>query len=312
MASALPGDGWNDVNYEIEGAPPEDPRKRPRAGAVIVSPSYFPVMEIRPKRGRLLTDLDGAAAPPAIVVNETFSRMGWPGQDPLGKRIRLYGRTGAALLPWMTVVGVIGDIVQNDESQGAHDPLIYIPYTQLPQRTMAVAARTVVPPESLGNLLRREVQTLDGDLPVTDLRTLDALLRERTRTWRVYGSMFAIFAGIALLLASVGLYAVVAHSVSQRTREIGVRMAMGATSGNIVSLIFAQSARQMIAGLAIGLAASFAVTQVLENMLVGVTPTDPLTLATVTAVLITAGIIGSAIPARRAMKVDPITALRHE
>jgi putative ABC transport system permease protein len=210
------------------------------------------------------------------------------------------------------VIGVIPDIVQSDTSQGSHDPLIYLPYRQLPQREMVVAARTLVPPDSLGSAFRREVQALDGDLPVTDLRTLDAMLWERTRSWRVYGSMFSIFAAMALLLASIGLYAVIAHSVIQRTQEIGVRMAMGASRQNILGMVFAHGMRQLIIGLAVGLVVSFALTRVLSALLVGVTPADPLTSVTAALVLTLAGVVGTAIPAHRAIKVDPMVALRYQ
>jgi putative ABC transport system permease protein len=156
------------------------------------------------------------------------------------------------------------------------------------------------------------VQALDGDLPVTDLRTLDAMLWERTRSWRIYGSMFSIFAALALLLASVGLYAVIAHSVSQRTQEIGVRMAMGASKQSILGMMFAHGMRQLIIGIAVGLAASFGLTRVLGALLVGVTPVDPLTFVTVALVLTLAAVVGTAIPAHRAMQVDPIVALRYQ
>jgi putative ABC transport system permease protein len=317
MASNLPGDGWTDFNYELQGAPPADSTKQLRTGAVIVSPTYFPVLEIRPRHGRVFSESDGVAGVPVVIVNESFVRMSWPGELALGKRLRLIMRTSGAPAgpgpqPWLTVVGVIPDIVQNDTSQGAHDPLIYVPYRQLPQREMVFAARTLVPPDSLSNAFRREVQVLDGDLPVTDLRTLDAMLWERTRSWRVYGSMFSVFAAMALMLASVGLYAVIAHSVSQRTQEIGIRMAMGASRQSILGMVFAHGMRQLIIGLAVGLAAAFGLTRVLGALLVGVTPFDPLTFATVALVLTLAAVVGTAIPARRAIKVDPMVALRYQ
>ena len=317
MASNLPGDGWTDFNFELENAPIADPRRLPRTGAVIVSPSYFPLMDIHPHHGRAFLDSDRTGGVPVVIVNETFARTAWPGQDALGKRLRLVQRSrgvpvSTAPQPWRTVVGIVPDIVQSDTSQGAHDPLIYLPYRQLPQRDMVIAARTLVPPETLGHAFRREVQALDADLPVTDLRTLDRILWERTRSWRVYGSMFSIFAGIALLLAAVGLYAVIAHSVSQRTQEIGIRMAMGASAQNLLGMVFAHGMRQLLVGVLLGLAGSFGLTQALRSQLVGVTPTDPVTLATVAFVLTGAGVIGCAVPALRAVKVDPMEALRHQ
>jgi predicted permease len=320
MASNLPGDGWTDFTYELEGHPWADFRKLPRVGGVVVSPSYFPALGIQPVGGRVLSDLDGVSGVPAVVVNKTFTRMSWPNDDPLGKRLRLIilpantpnGPAASVPQAWLTVVGVVQDIVQSDSSQGAHDPLIYLPYQRLPQREMVVAARTLVPPGSLTNSFRREVMAMDQNLPVTDLRTLDALLRERAWPWRIYGSMFSIFAAIALLLASVGLYAVIAHSVSQRTQEIGVRMALGASREAILRMVLLQGFRQFLIGLAAGLVTSFGLTQILDDLLISVQPLDPLTFLSVALVLALAAVLGCAIPAGRAMRVDPIVALRYE
>jgi len=177
---------------------------------------------------------------------------------------------------------------------------------------MAVLARTRVNAASLGNTFRREVQAIDPDLPVRDMVTLDDQLALSRWPLRVFGSMFAIFAAIALLLATVGLYAVVAYGVSQRTPEIGVRVALGASSGSILRMIFTTGMRQAAIGLVLGLAAAFGVTRVLSGILVGVSPTDPLTFGIVGAVLVTAAVLGCTLPARRAMRIDPVVALRHE
>jgi putative ABC transport system permease protein len=313
LASNLPGDGWTDFNYELEGVPASDTRRRPHTGGLVVSPGYFQALEIRPRRGRAFAESDGVTGVAVAMVNESFSRLAWGGRDALGKRLRLWTNSSNSLSqPWLTVVGVVPDIVQSDTSQGAHDALVYLPYRQFPQREMVVAARTLVPPDTLAQALRRAVQTLDGDMPVTDLRTLDEMLWERTRNWRVYGSMFGIFAVMALFLASVGLYAVTAHSISQRTREIGVRMALGASKQDILALVFAQGMRQIVLGLGIGIAASLGLTRILGSMLVEVKPADPVTMAAVALVLTGAGVIGSVLPARRAIQIDPVVALRHE
>lgn len=191
-------------------------------------------------------------------------------------------------------------------------PVLVFPLHQRPQSGMDIMIRTRVPPARLGHAIRREVQALDEDLAVPSLRTLEESLWFRNRRHRVFGSMFAIFAVIALVLASVGLYAVIAHSVSRRSREIGVRMALGAMTGDILGLVFKQGALQMALGLTVGLAAASGVTRVLETILVGVTPADPMTFAGVAFVLIAAGALGCAIPARRATRVDPIVTLRNE
>jgi putative ABC transport system permease protein len=179
-------------------------------------------------------------------------------------------------------------------------------------RGMNVVARTRVPPATLGDAFRREVKFLDADLPVFNLRTMEDFLAQRNWPWRVFGTMFGIFAAIALLLASVGLYAVIAHSVSQRTQEIGIRMALGASGLRVLRLIFMQGMRQLVAGLVFGLVAAFGVTRVLSTLLVGISPTDPVTFASVAFILTLAGVLGCMIPARRAIRVDPVVALRHE
>jgi putative ABC transport system permease protein len=189
---------------------------------------------------------------------------------------------------------------------------VYLPFRQMPFRGMNVLAHTIAPPGTLAESFRRVVQSVDEDLPVFNMGTLDDALSQRNWQYRVFGSMFAIFAAIALMLASVGLYAVIAHSVSQRTQEIGVRIAMGASGLNILGLVFSQGMRQLAIGLGLGLAAAFGVTRVLTALLVGVSPSDPTTFITVALVLTIAGGLGCLIPARRAIRVDPVIALRHD
>jgi ABC-type antimicrobial peptide transport system permease subunit len=175
---------------------------------------------------------------------------------------------------------------------------------------MFLVARTTVPPKTLAPAFRRAVQNLDENLPVVDVRTLDERIEQYHMNTGVFVIVFTIFGGVALLLASVGLYAVVAHSVSQRTREIGVRMAVGGTTRDIVRMVFSQGMRRIVIGLAIGLPLAAAVTFALRAVLVGVKPGDPIALAGAAVVLILAGALGCAIPARRAVRVDPMTALR--
>jgi putative ABC transport system permease protein len=206
---------------------------------------------------------------------------------------------------------MVPDYLQNGRN-ASPDPAVIVPYRQSPRRWLAVMARTRVSAGSLGNTVRREVQAIDADLPVHDLRTLDEQVAMGRWTLRIFGAMFAIFAGIALLLATVGLYAVVAYGVSQRTREIGVRVALGASAGNILKMVFGSGLRQAGIGLALGLAAAFGVTRVLATLLVGISPTDPLTFGFVAFVLAASAVLGCAIPARRAMRIDPAIALRHE
>jgi predicted permease len=318
VASDLPAESPDEFTYEVEGAEETESGNHPRASGLVVGQDYFRAMQVNLKSGRPFTEADGPGSLPVVIVNELFARESWPRQDPIGKRIRLLRPrpgtprgTPPAPEPWLTVVGLVPDILQDDESFELA-PVIYFAFHQRPQGGMEILMRTRVPPGTLGQAIRQEVQALDEDIAVPNLRTLDESLWLRNWRYRVFGSMFAIFAAIALLLASVGLYAVIAHSVSQRTREIGVRMALGALSSDILRLVFRQGAVQMILGLSVGLTAALGVTRILRAMLVGVTPADPLTFASVALVLTLAGALGCAIPARRAIRVDPVVALRNE
>jgi putative ABC transport system permease protein len=213
--------------------------------------------------------------------------------------------------PWVTVVGVVSNIMQNDLNRQRFDPVVYVPYRQKPGGGAWILVRTGNSSGGLTNAIRREVQALDPDLPwYGPMPIADRM--ERFVDSRFYGSLFLIFAAIALLLASIGLYTVVAHSVGQRTQEIGVRIAVGAEPRDILALVCRQGLLPAGLGLTIGLAASLAVNRLLAFALVQVSPADPVSLVVASAALIVSAILGCLIPARRAMRVDPIVALRHE
>jgi putative ABC transport system permease protein len=310
ISSYLPTGGSDAYQYELEGADPVAPEHRPILASLVIAPDYFRVMDALPLSGRAFTDIDGVSGPPVVIVNQQFAGKFWPGQDPIGKRLRLFA--AGVPEPWLTVVGLVPNIVQNDITPGKIDPLIYMPYRQKPQLDMAIVARTSVPPASLGTAFRKEIQSLDSDLAVYNLWTLPERLERNYWFYRIAGVMFMIFAGIALFLASIGLYATMAHSVSQRSQEIGVRMALGATARAILKMSFAQGMLRAVIGLALGLAGAFAVTRLLKAMLVQVPPADPFTFVVTSTALMAAAALGCWIPARRAMRVDPNVALRHE
>jgi putative ABC transport system permease protein len=234
----------------------------------------------------------------------------WPGKDPLGKRLRLV-RDGVPQ-PWLTVVGVVPDILQDFRHPLEHSPLIYLPYAEAPQRVAYLVARTGVPPSTLAQAFRTEVQRVDEALPVYEVRSLEDRIAENRLTTSLFGAICTVFAVVALVLASIGLYSVTAHSVSQRTQEFGIRLAMGGTSGDIVRLVFRQGLRPLAYGLMIGLPLAFGVTRLLRAVLAGVSPGDPVTFLAAGAVLTLAGVAGCAIPARRAVRVDPAVVLRCE
>jgi predicted permease len=309
IAATLPSWGAEQRQYQLDGSEPLDAMRRPEIRRLPISTGYFHTLKGAILAGRDFSDTDGLTAAPVTIVNQLFAAASWPGQDPIGKRLRLYDHDTAG--PWITVVGVSANIIQSDVNRQKFDPVIYMPYGQTAGTGAWFMMRTQVPPSTLLAALRKEVYEMD----VTVMTHGPFLMNERLeRFWdsRFYGILFSIFAGIALLLASIGLYSVIAHSVSQRTQEIGVRMAIGAKEQDILRLVFRQGMMPLASGLAIGLAASFAVNRLLRSELVQVSPSDPVTLAVSAAVLIAAAMLGCWIPARRAMRVDPLVALRHE
>ena len=306
--SNLPLSGAAGWNFEIEGQH-SDPDKRPSVAGLIITPDYFRVINQPLIRGRMFTDSDGLPGKEAVIINQRFAARYWPNQDPLGKRIRLH-RNGAQ--PWMTVAGISPDIRQNNPSGRELDPVIYVPYRQDPARGYHILLRTRVEPSTLVSALRREVQAVDEDLPLFDVMPLQQHYYQVRWPFRVFGTLFAVFAGIALVLAGVGIYGVMAYSVGRQTQEIGVRMALGATHPSILGMVFRRSLVQLAIGIIIGLVCAYAASRVLSNLLVQVTPTDPLTYTIVSLVLIATGVLACIVPARRALRVDPVIALRYE
>ena len=318
LSSSLPGLYAPRPPFELAGGRPEqDEERRPRVAAVAIGPGYFRTLGAAVLAGREFNDFDGVSGSGVAIVNQRFANQYWPGEDPLGKRLRLF--EGKKPGGWKTVVGVVSNIVQNDATGQTFHPVIYAPYWQEPQADMIAIARTLMPPGSLTLAVQRDIQAMDSELvigsglgSIEGPKPLTESLAFNFWSNGVNAALFLILAAIALLLAAVGLYAVIAHSVSQRTQEIGIRMAVGATARDILKLVFMQGMFPLGIGLAIGLTASFAVNRVLKAELVQVSPSDPITLAVASVVLVLSAMIGCLIPARRAVRVDPMEALRHE
>jgi predicted permease len=309
VAESLPSWGSAKRSFELAGAPSVDERQRARLSALSISPTYIRTIGARVLAGRDLSDADTASAPAVVLVNELFAKRNWPGQDPVGKRLRFFNDAKPG--DWMTVVGVVSNIVQDDRTRQRVDPVVYQSYRQNPGGGMVLIARTRVPSAGLVSAFRRELQSIDPDLPVYG----PWVVVDRMESWwdsRFYGMLFLIFAGIALLLASVGLYTVIAHSVRQRTQEIGIRTALGATARDILKLVLREGMLPLGFGLAIGLTASLFVNRVLQSMLIQVSPTDPASLLIASSVLMIAALLGCLLPARRAMSVNPAIALKYE
>jgi predicted permease len=294
-------------SFQIEGSPIANMRDRPRTAVLTIGPGYFRCMQAQLVMGREFTELDGAAGHEAAIINQSFASRHWPGEPPLGKRIRVDDEGTEA---WATIVGVSADIVQNRYSEGL--PRVYLPYRYKPGRHMVVAARTRVAPASLAPAFRQSVKDLDANLPVFHLRSLADYVSYANYDMRLYSAMFTVLAFIALALASTGLYAVISQSVNQRTREMAIRAAMGASGIRLWRLMFFQGMWRFTIGLVIGLALSFAVGRTLISLLVGVSLGDPVTCLLVVSVLAIVAALACGLPARRAARSDPAAVLRFE
>jgi predicted permease len=305
VVSNLPLGGWAQFPYELEGAAASTGRPA-TLRAIAATADSFRVWKVRARRGRLFTDAEASV----IVVNESFAAKLWPRGDALGKRLRLV-RHGVPEA-WLSIVGVTPDILQDFQHPLEHAPLVYLPLALAPPRAAYAIARTAVPPAALAQSFRAAVQEMDGGLAAYEVRSLESRIAQNRLSTSLFGAICTVFATVALVLASIGLYSVTAHSVSQRGQEFGVRMAVGGTSGDIVRLVLRQGLRPLMYGMMVGLPLAFGVTRLLRSALAGVSPGDPATFLISAAVLIAAGVAGCAIPARRAVRVDPITVLRCE
>jgi len=309
IASRTPMSSSTRIAYELGGADPVDDTLRPTVSALTVSPRYFSTVGATVLSGREFSASDARSGIPAVLVNERFATTHWNGEEAVGKRLRVF--EGGQPSSWLTVVGVVSNVVQSTRQE--FDPLIYRPYQQNPTATMWVLMRTGVPPLSIGREVQQEVQRTDGDLAIwIGPMALTERVSATYWTQALYGLLFLIFAATALVLASIGLYAVIAYSLRRQTEEIGVRMALGATVSDVLMLVFKQGMLPVGVGLGIGLAGSLGLNRLLQAELVGVSPTDPLVMILTVVTLIAAAALGCYLPARRAARVDPLVALRYE
>jgi putative ABC transport system permease protein len=313
IATELPAASVRPVPYDVASDAPVDNERRPTVSVLTIGPNYFETLGAAMISGRDFSEFDGVSSAPAAIVNQAFANVHWPGEDPLGKRLRLFeGTTPSA---WLAVVGIVSNVAQNTADRQAQDPVVYRPYRQQPRGAMWVIVRAGTPVGSLAPVFRREVHAIDADLPIwIGPSALNELMAAMGNYWRLgeNAALFGVFAAVALILASIGLYAVVASSVHRRTQEIGIRIAIGATARDVLKFVSKQGMLPSVIGLTIGLVVSLAVTPVLKTQLVRVSPIDPITLVVAASVLMFAAALGCAVPAWRATRVDPIVALRHD
>jgi len=294
----------------IEGRTDPPPDQRPDVILRVVGPGYFSTMGIPLVRGRDFREQDKADSARVVIVSEKTARHFWPGENPIGKRLKP-GSTNRNI-PWIEIIGVVKDVRQNDFVSEPKMQM-YIPYQQLNSfAPNALVVRTNVEPLSLTGAVRNAIWAVDKDQPVSNLRSMDEIVSEAVARQRFSMLLLGIFAALAMVLAAVGIYGVMSYSIAQRTREIGLRIALGAQKSDVLKMILRQGLRFVAAGLAIGLAASFVLTRVMASLLFGISATDPATFVSISLMLIAVALLASYIPAVRAMKIDPMLALRYQ
>ena len=276
----------------------------------IVTPGYFDAMRLRLKRGRFLSEADDENAPLALLISETAAQRWWPNQDPIGRRVKVPGFDPSPQ-PWRTVVGIMEDVKQAGLN-APHTMQFYLPHAQFSTQFLTLVVRTGSDPLSAVGEIRREVAQLDPELPVSNVASMDQVMSDSVAPQRFSAALLGSLAGLGLLLAVVGVYGVLSYSVSQRSREIGIRLALGAARHDVLALVVGNGLKLLLIGVVAGTVAALLVTRLMSNLLFGISASDPLTFAGVAVFLSAVAFLASFIPARRAAKVDPMVALRYE
>jgi putative ABC transport system permease protein len=309
-AATLPLLGGWQSGFSVEGRPEPPPGQRPSADIARVSPGYFSVMGIRVVEGRAFDDRDRADAPPVCIVDESFARTHWPGESPLGKRVKFGGHGDADHNPWMEVVGEVGHV----KNYGVDEPSrveLYLPFLQSANGGFTLVVRTDGAGLAVAGM-RAALRSADPDVPLDAIQPLDELVAEHSAGRRLAAQLIGVFATLALLLAAVGIYGVMSYAVAQRTQEIGIRMALGAGQDRILQMVLRNGAVLALAGVTIGLAAAFFLARLISSLLFQTSAADPPTFGLVPLLLLGVALLASYLPARRAARVDPMVALRDE
>jgi putative ABC transport system permease protein len=314
MAAVPLGHGRNDLNpyaLILEGRENQSDQA-PLVNATMVTPSYFRLLGMTLQRGRLLSELDNENAAAVAVINGSFARTYWPNEGAVGKHLRLSNARGTTMnRSWTTVVGVIGD-ARTESLAESSIPQIYLSLYQHGPKDLAIFLRGGLDSAATPVELREQVQLINPELPVFGAQMLNDMVTASLSERRFSLEMVGLFALTALLLAGLGIYGVISYIVSERTHEIGIRLALGAQSRNILRMVLRQGLGLAIAGAAVGLVCALVVSHLMAGLLYGVRPTDPLTFAGVAVLLIGVALLACYIPARRAIRVDPLVALRHD
>jgi putative ABC transport system permease protein len=305
------------TSLTIEGGKPASPGEKITVSYRVIDQNYFRTMGIPLLRGRYFTEQDNDESHGVVMINQTMARRYWPDEYPVGRRLQpQFPAANVPWLPesgnnWLTIVGVVGD-VKDDGLNDQTAAEIYLPYLQNPSSLMNLLVRSTSDPLRLIPRVRSQVLAVDGDQPVYNIKTMENVFSQSLAEPQVITSLLATFAAVALILAAIGVYGVMSYSVVQRTHELGVRMALGAQQRHVLRMIVGQGLKLVLVGVAIGVMTAFAVTRVISNLLFGVTATDPLIFVMVPLLLVVIAMLASYFPARRALKVDPMIALRNE
>jgi len=308
LASALPLSGSTSAGpIELEGqtvAPAGDEIRMYRHR---VTPGFFSTLGIPMVKGRDFTDADHAQSPGVVIISEAMARRYWPNEDPIGKRLRETGPED----PWLSIVGVAGEVKYRGLPRNPNtDPDVYFPLLQAPNRDLFLAARSGADPDGMVAATRDVLRKLDPDLPAYNVTTMAERVANQTTRSRFSAWLLGVFGALAMALAAIGIYSVMAYAVEQQSREIGVRVALGARAGDVLKMVIGQGMRLALAGVALGLGASLALTQLMKRLLFGVGAADPLTYGAIALLLTFVALLACYVPGRRATKVDPMVALR--
>jgi putative ABC transport system permease protein len=304
----LTGNNWG-RSLTVEGRPVLSVGEAPTINHCVISPSYFSAMGTAILKGRDFDERDTREAPKVTIVDERLAREYWPDEDPIGKRIRFGPPEDNE--PWHTIVGVVRE-VKHSRLDASGRESVYLPFAQMPIGGSSLAIRTSGRPENLIGAVRAQVKALDPDLPLIRVMPMTEVVARSVWQQRLYTALFGVFAAVALILATVGIYGVMSYAVTQRTREIGLRMALGAQRQDVLKLVVGHGILLATIGVGVGLAAALALTRLMSSLLFGVTATDPITFAAVSVLLAGVALGACFVPARRAAKVDPMVALRYE
>jgi putative ABC transport system permease protein len=314
VTTGLPLSGIDWDPFEIEGRASTSADRVPSTSMVTVSPAFFHVTGVGLVRGRGFVDADGAPGAEHVIINQRMAAQYFPGEDPIGRRLRFVPGVEQGRAPgvWRTIVGVSATVWHSSLRGDGPSGAIYLPARQDPPESAYLLVRSALQPAAVMEAVRREVRAIDRDQPVSTIQTLDARLAEQRWPLRVFGTLLGIFAGVALVLSAVGLYAVMAYAVAARTVEIGVRMALGADAGTVLWLVLRRGLVHLAIGLPLGLGGAFAVSRILRRSLVQISAFDPLTVLAIAALLTLVAVTACLVPARRATRIDPLAALRSE